>query len=137
MYDYLAAQLECHISLLYLRDDLAIVVGYQLTICFYVTRLPYSWRMEGLAKKPPSRIRYEETHPVISVRLGMDDYRKLKEMKEERGISWAQLLREMLIGNLRCYREGFERGYQRGFEDGLKEGKARAYAEILLILASC
>lgn len=88
-------------------------------------------------RKPPSRIRYEETHPVISVRLSMDDYRRFKKMKEERGVSWAQLLREMLIGNLRCYREGFERGYQRGFEDGLKEGKARAYAEILLILASC
>jgi len=36
-------------------------------------------------KKPASRIRYEETHPVIGVRLSMDDYRRLKEMKEEDG----------------------------------------------------
>ena len=43
---------------------------------------------------------------------------------------------KMLKGDLRCYREGIERGYQSGFEEGLKEGKARAYTEILLILAS-
>ena len=85
-----------------------------------------------MAKKPPSRIRYERSHPVVSARLSMEDYRKLMELKRRRGVSLAQLIREV-IGTAKADFDWFYRiGYEKGYEDGLKKGKAEVLAELLL-----
>ena len=83
-------------------------------------------------RKPPSRIRYEQSHPVVSARLSMEDYRKLMELKRRRGVSLAQLIREV-IGAAKADFDWFYRiGYEKGYEDGLKKGKAEVLAELLL-----
>ena len=46
--------------------------------------------------KPPSRIRYEQTHPVVSVRVNRGLYQDLKEIKEREGKSFAGILKELL-----------------------------------------
>jgi len=96
--------------------------------------LPYQltlWigEVEGLARKPPSRIRYERSHPVISIRVSMNYYRRLRELKERRGISWAQLIREILADADKSYREGYDAGYQEGYRDGYRKGRIEAELE--------
>lgn len=42
--------------------------------------------------KPPSRIRYEQTHPVVTIRVRPDEFKKLKELRHA-GQSYADTLR--------------------------------------------
>ena len=42
--------------------------------------------------KPPSRIRYEKTHPTVSVRVDETTYRQLKDLKQRSGISMVEIL---------------------------------------------
>ena len=46
--------------------------------------------------KPPSRIRYEQEHPVISARISTDLYELLKEYLASRKESLADFIRESL-----------------------------------------
>lgn len=46
--------------------------------------------------KPPSRIRYEQTHPVVSIRVDQDTAKTLKEISETTGKSLGQLIKENL-----------------------------------------
>ena len=75
--------------------------------------------------KPPSRIRYEESHPVMSCRLSRVDYALLKQKLEELGISFATFVKDAL-GRLeakldKAKEEAFEQGYEQGYEDATKE----------------
>ena len=75
-------------------------------------------------RKPPSRIRYEESHPVVSCRIPKADYDLLKQRLDERGISFATFVKEALgcleakltpIDQARA--EGYEQGYKQATED--------------------
>lgn len=46
--------------------------------------------------KPPSRVRYEQTHPVISIRVDQDTAETLKEISMTTGKSLGQLIKENL-----------------------------------------
>ena len=48
---------------------------------------------------PPSRKRYEQTHPVVSARVDVETYKELQELKRVSGISVADLVR---VGLERC-----------------------------------
>lgn len=78
-------------------------------------------------RKPPSRIRYEETHPVVSARLGMDDYKRLKEILETEGKSFAQFLREVVNMAKVKYSKAYKLGYSGGRGTG-RYGTTAAYA---------
>ena len=75
-------------------------------------------------RKPPSRIRYEENHPVVSCRISKADYDLLKQRLNERGISFATFVKEAL-GRLeakltridKARAEGYEQGYIQATED--------------------
>ena len=43
-------------------------------------------------KKPPSRIKYEKTHPVITIRVSPEIYERLRERRQN-GASYADILR--------------------------------------------
>ena len=45
-----------------------------------------------MAHKPPSRIRYEKTHPVVTIRVRPDEFKKLRELRHS-GQSYADTLR--------------------------------------------
>ena len=49
---------------------------------------------KGTRKRvPPSRERYEETHPVISVRVTPEMRERLEQLKSESGMSTADIIR--------------------------------------------
>ena len=68
-------------------------------------------------KKPPSRIRYEKSHPVVSARLDMAHYKKLQETLKTEKKSFAQFLRETIDKAEVVYMKTYERGYTEGAED--------------------
>ena len=45
-----------------------------------------------MVHKPPSRIRYEKTHPVVTIRVRPDEFKKLRELRLA-GQSYADTLR--------------------------------------------
>ena len=45
---------------------------------------------------PPSRHRYEQSHPVVAIRVNEELYRKLKQIKNQADVSFADILREGL-----------------------------------------
>lgn len=46
--------------------------------------------------RPPSRLRYEERHPVVTLRLPLDVYRRFKEAAMATGASAASWVKEHL-----------------------------------------
>ena len=62
---------------------------------------------------PPSRLRYEEAHPTISVRVSRELYDELRDLKATTGKSLGDILREALglqqfLAN-QAYNRGFEK----------------------------
>lgn len=49
-----------------------------------------------MKSKPPSRIRYEASHPVVSVRVSEADHAALKSYLQKKGINAATLLMEAI-----------------------------------------
>lgn len=51
-----------------------------------------NWPAPARAKgwKPPSRIRYEKTHPVVSARIGLGYHKRLKKILKTECKSFAQ-----------------------------------------------
>jgi len=70
-----------------------------------------------MVRKPPSRIRYEKTHPVVSARLSVDDYKRLKEILETEGKSFAQFLTEIINKANVKYGKAYQLGYGMGRRD--------------------
>ena len=68
------------------------------------------------AKKPvpPSRIRYEEANPAVTVPLSRELRDKLAELKEEHGLSLGDVLR---IG-LELAKPDLDAAYERGLNEG-------------------
>jgi len=53
--------------------------------------------MAKAAHKPPSRIRYEQSHPTVSCRLSKDTYALLKQRLEDLGgVSFADFVKDSL-----------------------------------------
>ena len=71
--------------------------------------------------KPPSRIRYEQAHPVIAIRVNAELYHKLKELKEIGDKSFADLLKEALGIQKKTVGRAYSRGHERGHAEGLAE----------------
>lgn len=66
----------------------------------------------NMARKPPSRIKYEQSHPVVSVRVTKPLKKALDSQRGER--SYAELIREALEkahGVREAYQTGYEEGY--------------------------
>ena len=71
---------------------------------------------------PPSRQRYESSHPTVSVRVDRDLYAQLKRLKEQAGLSVADILK---VGMERC---GPLVG--KAFHNGFMGGLAEAYQNV-------
>ncbi len=67
--------------------------------------------------KPPSRIRYEESHPVVSFRAKEEDYQQLVELLAKSGKSMGDFFREALGVQQADTRKVFHRGYEKGFAE--------------------
>jgi len=71
---------------------------------------------------PPSRRRYETSHPTVSFRVDQDLYARLKKLKEKANLSVADVLKVGLEKSEPLVGEAF----QNGFMSGLAESYAVA-----------
>jgi len=67
--------------------------------------------------RPPSRIRYEQTHPVIAIRVDKETAERLKDLARESGKSLATLIKENLDMQEAEYTEAWAKGYDKGQRD--------------------
>ena len=78
--------------------------------------------------KPQSRVRYEQAHPTISVRVSRHLYDRLDEIRTREGKSFGDILREAVGVQERdtsnAYNRGFREGRKKGEEDGYTRGRA-------------
>ena len=79
-------------------------------------------------KTPPSRIKYENSHPTVSCRVSKEIYGKMAKSKEVDGKSFADILKiglgiaekddEKLV---EAKQKSYDEGYDEGHRDGLEE----------------
>lgn len=67
--------------------------------------------------KPPSRVRYEKTHPVIAFRVKQDLYDALAEHRRDTGSSYAEIMRKGMEADRRV-KETWEEAWWRGAKMG-------------------
>jgi len=60
---------------------------------------------------PPSRERYERSHPTVSLRVDIDLYARLKRLKEQSGLSVADVLKVGLEKSEPLVGEAFQNGF--------------------------
>ena len=67
--------------------------------------------MEG-AHKPPSRVRYETSHPTVTVRVSQDVHQRLLKIRRTTGKSLGDILREALGVQEASAGSAYQKGYQ-------------------------
>jgi flagellar biosynthesis/type III secretory pathway protein FliH len=79
-------------------------------------------------KAPPSRIKYENSHPTVSCRVSKELYDRLSKSKEVDGKSFADILKIGLgIAEkddkklVEAKQESYDEGYNEGHKDALEE----------------
>ncbi len=81
--------------------------------------------MVKATRKPPARIRYEQSHPTLSCRLDRDTYTLLKQRLEDLGgVSFAEFVKDSLglqqlkMPNIEEIKErAWDEGYNQAVED--------------------
>ena len=68
-------------------------------------------------RPPPSRVRYEQANPTISVRVSRGLYDQLKQLKAQSGKSIGDVLREAMGKQKASVGLAYSRGHRRGFSD--------------------
>jgi hypothetical protein len=64
---------------------------------------------------PPSRIKYEKSHPVMSIRVNEAEKKEIMSISSLSGKSAAQIIKEALF----TMRQETETAYKKGLEDGI------------------
>ena len=83
---------------------------------------------KGKAKRTPSRIRYEQSHPTVSWRVSKELYDRLQAVKEAEGKSVTDVLKVgigLLEAKVSKENEAKRQGYEEGFNDGYEQAEAR------------
>jgi len=91
-------------------------------------------RKTKAAHKPPARVRYEQSHPVVSCRLSRDGYDLLKQRLDDLGgVSFADFVEDSLgILQLRVpeTKEIKENARRTGYDQGKKEYEIWYYCSV-------
>jgi len=66
--------------------------------------------------QPPAKIRYNQTHPTVSIRVSQELYDHLKDLREKSGKSLGDILREALGKQAPVTQRAFDRGYAKAKE---------------------
>jgi len=90
-------------------------------------------------RKPPSRIRYEKEHPMVSLRLTKELKEIVDRIKKETGKSYSKIVKEALINLAELgkkieekYKEEIEK-LKKEIENARKKGREEGYKEALKI----
>lgn len=81
-------------------------------------------RSKDNKKKPPSRKRYEEAHPVFSVRVPKEIDDRIQAVKEKEGLSNTDILKValgLIEVKVRAEEEVRREAYDEGWEKGVNE----------------
>jgi hypothetical protein len=62
--------------------------------------------------KSPSRMRYEQTHPTITIRVDIETYERIKAIQEKTGKTLASIIKEGLGLQETSATEVYEKGYR-------------------------
>jgi len=81
--------------------------------------------MVKASRKPPARVRYEQSHPVVSCRVDRDTYDLLKQRLEDLGgVSFADFFKDSLgllqlkIPNIdKIKKRAWDKGYSQAIAD--------------------
>jgi len=75
-------------------------------------------------RKPPSRLRYEQSHPTVSCRVSRIIYDRMKKVKKTQGKSFSDILKiglgvlEVQAKNeAELTKQGYNRGYNKRYAD--------------------
>lgn len=67
--------------------------------------------MKRKTHKPPSKIKYDESHPTVSIRVTRELYDQLKDLREHSGKSLGDILREALEQQAPSTKKAYQLGY--------------------------
>lgn len=73
----------------------------------------------GAKHAPPSKVKYDKLHPVISIRLSLELKQKLDDMKEKSGKSSQDVFREAVGLQTANLEAQFQKGYDKAKVDYL------------------
>jgi len=90
---------------------------------------------KGKKPVPPSRLRYEETHPTVTVRVSEEMREKLTELKEVHDLSLGDVLRHGLETAKPDLDKAYTQGLTEGYEDGY--GEAKDEYEVIYWCSGC
>ena len=76
--------------------------------------------------RPPSRIRYEQTHPVIAIRVDMETEARLRALAEDSGKSLTTLIKE----NPGLQEDEYTGAWSKGHDEGTKEHQIWYYCAV-------
>jgi predicted transcriptional regulator len=77
--------------------------------------------MKKKTHKPPSRIKYDESHPTVSVRVDRALYDKLQELKELTNKSMGDILREAVKKQKPWAKDAYDLGQKAGYDSAKRE----------------
>ena len=100
-------------------------------------------------RQPPSRKRYQASHPSIGIHVDLPTHERLKKLRDKSGMSYGYLVRRALgvvekeverimrrgfnkgrhAGHVEGKKAGFVEGHSAGYQKGLQEGRADGLAE--------
>ena len=85
-------------------------------------------KMPQNKRKPPSRLKYEGSHPTVSFRISRELYDRLQVVKKAEGKSTADVLKVgvgLLEVKVSEEKEAKTQGYQEGFGEGYEWAESR------------
>jgi len=88
--------------------------------------------MVNTKKKLQSRIKYDNSHPVVSCRVSRDIYDKLVEAWERDGKSNADILKVGLKLQDTASTKSWDKGHKAGYAKGKADGYAAAFTNVFL-----
>jgi hypothetical protein len=77
--------------------------------------------MKKKAHKPPSRIKYDESHPTVSVRVDRKLYDELKELQNLTGKSLTDILREAVRKQKPWAKDAYDLGQKAGYDSAKRQ----------------
>ncbi len=80
-------------------------------------------------RQPPSRKRYQASHPSIGIHVDLPTHARLKKLRDESGMSYGYLVRRALGVVEKEVERIMRRGFNKGRHAGYAEGKRTGFAE--------
>ena len=77
--------------------------------------------MKKKVHKPPSRVKYDESHPTVSARVDQKLYDELKELQKLTKKSLTDILREAVRKQKPWAKDAYDLGQKAGYESAKRE----------------